>query len=416
MAKRGHHVQVVCVEHVDQGPRLGVAAEETIYEGIRVHRLSFRMANSPDPQRWEYENLWIGDYLREFLARENPDVFHLISGYLLSGSSLQAAHELKIPSVITLTDFWFLCPRITLLRSNGELSSPPINPAQCARCLGEEKRRYRIPGKVAPGLMDLFWRNQDEKARHLGARQSFLQSALQQADLLISPSQFLRSVYIEAGVDPEKIIFLRHGVDSPAIDRSIPPEKPTGELRIGYLGQIVWHKGVHILEEAVRQVPDKRLKLRIYGNASAFPKYAETIRRYAAADPRIELAGAYQGEQEQAQILRELDAIVVPSLWYENCPLVVLEAFSNRIPVIASDLGGLSELVTHGENGLLFPAGSAQGLALQLRRLLDDPDLLPRLRRGVEPGQSVREEMDRLEQTLHQVRLSQPKVTLRIAP
>jgi len=92
-----------------------------------------------------------------------------------------------------------------------------------------------------------------------------------------------------------------------------------------------------------------------------------------------------------------LDVVVVPSLWYENSPNVILEAFAHRTPVIVSDLGGMAELVEEGVNGLCFPPGEAASLATALRRLIEEPGLLARLRAGIKPVKTVAEEMTELQ-------------------
>jgi glycosyltransferase involved in cell wall biosynthesis len=394
---RGHEMRVVCVEHIDTGPDGSVAWEDGVYDGIAVRRLSFNLAAAPDPLRWEYDNLWIGHHLQEFLSEHRPDVFHLIGGYLMSGRALQVVHQLGIPTVVTLTDFWFLCRRISMLRSNGQVSTLPINAAICVRCLGEEKRRYRLSGRIAPRLMDAFWRLRKSRIRNVEARMTFLHQMLNQVNVIISPSQFLRSIFIEAGVEPERIILSRQGRDFPSLKSEMLQKMPSPGLRVGYIGQIAWHKGVHVLFEAARQMPDASLSVRAYGDTTSFPEYTARLRRLIAGDERLELAGVYP-RQRLSQVLRELDVIVVPSLWYENSPNAILEAFGHRTPVIASNLGGMAELVRDGENGLLFAPGDAEGLARQLRRLLDDPRVLPALRTGIGPVKSVAQEMDELEE------------------
>jgi glycosyltransferase involved in cell wall biosynthesis len=394
---RDHEVRVVCVECIDAGPDGSVAWEDDFYDGIAVRRLSFNLAAAPDPFRWEYDNPWIGHHLKEFLSEHRPDVFHLISGYLMSGRALRVAHQLDIPTVVTLTDFWFLCSRISMLRSNGQISTLPINAVTCARCLGEEKRRYRLPGRIAPGLMDAFWRSRKTRLRNIEARMTFLRQTLDQVNVIISPSQFLRSVFIEAGVEPERIIFSRQGRDFPDLTPETLEKTPSSDLRVGYVGQIAWHKGVHVLFEVARRMPDVPLIMRAYGDTTPFPEYTARLRRLIAGDKRLKLAGVYRC-QEASQVLRELDVIVVPSLWYENSPNAILEAFAHRTPVVASNLGGMAELVRDGENGLLFAPGDANDLARQLRRLLDDPSLLPTLRAGIGLVKSVAQEMDELEE------------------
>lgn len=393
----GYDVYVVCVEAIDAGNGHSLTVKDDAYDGLPVRRLSFNLAAAPHPFRWAYDNPWIGGHLRGYLAELVPDLLHLISGYIMSGSTLRAAMDLRIPTVVTLTDFWFLCPRITLLRSNGQLCAPPFDPVTCARCLGEERRRYRLPGRIAPGLMNVFWRLQKTQIRNVEARMTFLRQTLNQVDAIISPSQFLRSIFIEAGVKPERIIFSRQGRDFPGLTPEMLKKTPSSGLRVGYIGQIARHKGVHVLFEAVRRMPDVPLSVRAYGDTTPFPEYTACLHRLIAGDERLELAGVYR-RQEVSRVLRELDVIVVPSLWYENSPNVILEAFAHRTPVVASNLGGMAEMVRDGENGLLFAPGDANDLARQLRRLLDDPRLLSALCAGIGPVTSVAQEMDELEE------------------
>jgi len=92
-----------------------------------------------------------------------------------------------------------------------------------------------------------------------------------------------------------------------------------------------------------------------------------------------------------------VDIVVMPSLWYENSPNIILECFAHRTPVIASNLGGMAELVQHDENGLLFSPGNTQDLANQIQRLLDEPDVVRRLQAGIPPVKGLSQEIDELE-------------------
>lgn len=404
---RGHTVRVVCVEHVDRGPTVGVDWQDDVYEGVAVRRLSFNWQTAPDPRAFEYRNPWIGDHLRAWLAEERPDVFHLVSGYLLTGTALHAAYDLAIPSIVTLTDFWFLCPRISMLQSDGQVSGLPIDPARCARCLGEARNLVRRLGRLLPGPMAVYWRLRRDLAGHIEARLAYLRRALGLASKIISVSQFVRNLHIEAGVAPERIVFLRQGLDLGHLTPEALVKPPSDQLRVGYLGQIAELKGVHVLAEAARKIHDARLTVRIYGNADRFPVYTSRLRAIIDADPRLQFAGEYRGAADLTRVLRDLDVIVVPSLWYENSPTVILEAFAHRLPVVASDFGGMAELVRHEQDGLRFALGDAGSLAGQLQRLLDEPDLLPRLRAGIGPVKTVAEETDGLEAIYSEVRARQ---------
>jgi glycosyltransferase involved in cell wall biosynthesis len=397
LQSRGHAVKVVCIENVNQGPTGAVAWVDEIFDGISVRRLSFDRAFIPDPTRWEYDNLWIGQHLDRLFDEFQPDIFHLISGYLMSGRPIWVAQEHHIPTVVSLEDFWFLCPRITMFRSDGKLSTLPIDPVVCARCLAGEKRRFKFLNQVAPALMEGYWHFQKSKAQGIQARTAFLNETLQKVDRLIVRSKFLKSTYLNAGAAPEKLVFSRQGLDFPTLAPEERSPKIGRSLRVGYLGQIAWHKGIHVLLEAVRRMPDAPIEVKVYGNTERFPAYTTQLKRIITGDQRISLAGSYNGYADEIRILRNLDVIVVPSLWYENSPNVILEAFAQRIPVIATDLGGMAELVQPEENGLLFEMGSSEDLARQLERLVLEPGLLPRLQAGIGPVKRISEEIDELE-------------------
>jgi len=402
MRARGHEVAVVCVEYTDRGPDGGVTWEDGLYDGIPVRRLSFDLSAAPDRFRWEYDNAWIGVHLRRYLAERAPDLFHLIGGYLLSGRALRTAQEMGIPTVLTLTDFWFLCPRIQMWRSDGRLCQAVPEAVACARCLAEEKRRYRLLGRIAPGLADAFWRSRRGLVSRIEARRVFLLGVLNRTGCIVSPSRFLRRFFVRAGVAPGKIAFIRQGRDFSALGPGDLDKPASPHLRVGYIGQIAPHKGVHILFAAARRMPHAPLQVHAYGDTSRFPRYTAELRRLARGDERLRLDGAFPKEA-LSRVLRELDVVVVPSLWYENSPNVILEAFAHHTPVIVGDVGGMAELVEDGVSGLHFRRGDVEDLTRQLRRLLDRPALLERLREGIPSVKTVAEEMDELDQIYDQV-------------
>ncbi len=395
---RGHSVQVICVEAIDVACNDRITWSDDLYKGVPVRRLSFNLAAAPNPERWEYDNVWIGDHLTKYLQERTPDLFHLFSGYLLTGRTLLVAKQLGIPTLVTLTDFWFLCRRFTLLRSDGSLSTLPIDAAVCARCIAEERRLPRLLGKVAPGLMSTYWRMREDKVHAVEERIDFCLHALNSADIIINRSHFLGQVYAEAGTAQEKMVFCRQGFEGlpTYLHKPNNAEAPRPPLRVIYLGQISHHKGVHTLLEALQQIDQANIEVSIYGDIERFPNYVAKLRQIAGQDARIHLKGLVQPDQISA-LLQKSDVLVVPSIWYENSPNTIAEAFAHGVPVIASNLGGMAELVQHEQNGLVFGAGDAKDLAQQLQRLVDETDLLSRLQNGIEPVKSIAEEIDELE-------------------
>jgi glycosyltransferase involved in cell wall biosynthesis len=175
--------------------------------------------------------------------------------------------------------------------------------------------------------------------------------------------------------------------------------KPKSDtLRIGYIGQIISIKGVHILIEAYRKMCQGRnVRLEIWGGLEKDPEYTGRLKAMISGEPSITLQGRF-AHDDLAEVFSKIDVLVVPSLWYENAPLVIQEAFATRTPVIATNVGGMAEMVSAESNGLLFERGNPDDLARQLQRLVDDSSLLDRLMAGIPRVKTVQEEVTELEQ------------------
>ncbi len=405
----GHRVDVICVESVSEGTLEPQCVSEE-YEGIPVHRLLFNLALAPDPRRWEFWNPQLGEWFGRFLEEHRPDLVHLQGGYLLTGSVARAAQAAGLPVILTLHDFWFLCPRIHLQRPDGTLCEVPDDPAECAWCLLTEKRRYRLPDRVSRGLVGRLAQNLlrpsipghltgwSARVETMHERRQRLAEVLHAMDLLIVPSRFLERIFIQrGGVVPDLLYYSRYGLDDMWAQPPARLDSPNGRLRIGYIGQIAPHKGVHVLLKAVRQLEnaDGPWELRIYGDTTRFPQYAQHLRRLAGGHPHIRFEGQVENRHIPA-VLADLDVLVVPSLWYENAPLTILEAHAAGVPVIASDLGGMAEMVRDPQDGLRFRPGDDRDLARQIRQFLDEPDFFTRLRRGIRPERLIRDEVAEL--------------------
>lgn len=407
---QGHAIAVVCVESIsDDASGAGLRVEREDYDELAVYRLYFNLARTPDPFRWSYWNPDMGTWFEGFLREQAPDVLHLNSGYLLSGSVIPAAQAAGVPIVLVLHDYWFLCPRLTLQRPDGGLTVSPNRPEDCAWCLMTQSRRYRLPDVASRGLVGRLataWlgRSRSPRVEAIEERRRLLRQALGQVTAFVAPSRFLRAIYIGQGLPPERFHLMPYGLDmrfwrpAPSNPAKIQPDRqPSAVLRVGYLGQLVPHKGVHILVEAFRRLSlpgrgGREAQLTLYGDPDRNLNYVRRLRQLANGEPRITFAGAYDNRRV-AEVLAGMDVCVVPSTWYENAPTVILEAQASGVPVITADLGGMAELVHHDVDGLLFRPGDADDLARQLQRLLDEPDLLPRLRANAPPVTTIDEQM-----------------------
>ncbi len=161
-----------------------------------------------------------------------------------------------------------------------------------------------------------------------------------------------------------------------------PPPRP----HFGFLGSLAWQKGVHVLVEAFNRL-SPAAALTIYGSDSAFPEYAAQVKA-AARHPHLRFAGSLDYRHVGAA-LRQMDCLVAPSVWYENSPLVIQEAFAVGLPVVASRLGALTEKVQEGVTGYLFAPGDSADLARVLQRLVEEPARLQALRAAIAPGPDI---------------------------
>jgi glycosyltransferase involved in cell wall biosynthesis len=177
---------------------------------------------------------------------------------------------------------------------------------------------------------------------------------------------------------------------------SLPPEihvakQPSRKLRLAFIGTLDHTKGPHVALEAVRRLPrDQAVELAVYGDPYANPLYFARLKQVAGSDPRIKFVGTFPNEQI-GEILSRIDLLIIPSLWYENTPLVLYSAFATKTPVLVSNIGSLADAVRHGEGGLAFEMGNPEDLARQIQSVLDDRSLLERLRQGIPPVKPIEE-------------------------
>jgi glycosyltransferase involved in cell wall biosynthesis len=156
-------------------------------------------------------------------------------------------------------------------------------------------------------------------------------------------------------------------------------------------------KGIDVLINAFKAIKDEDIRLELYGPVSEGEpdSYLKEIIRLAEADPRINLRGSVTQEQID-KVYENIDVLVVPSLWYENAPLTVLESLRFGTPVICSDVEGITELITDGLNGLVFKRNNSEALRSSMLRLINEGSLIEQLRTGTRGIKSVEENAEEL--------------------
>lgn len=248
---------------------------------------------------------------------------------------------------------------------------------------------YRAAECVADGVA-AFSPRAAEGVLH---RTNWSRRVLEEVDAFISPSRFLRDFFIQRGLPAGKIEYLDNGFE-PADPWIVRPVRLP--LRFGYMGTWIPSKGVDLVLRAFQAIDPTEARLAMYGFFPGYDGYDdyETYLR-SLSSPAVEWCGRYASRDIDA-VLAGLDVLIVPSIWWENSPLTIHEAFRAGVPVIAGDAGGMAELLGSG-GGLLFRHRDADDLRRVVKRIIASPGIADDLRRSIPGVQSISGHVDRLE-------------------
>lgn len=428
LSQRGHCVTIFYRRSVE-----GVGLNARDEDGVRIWAAWSGLVTSNRRFLATFGEPYVLQAFRQVIAETQPDLVHLQHLMGLPVALVHHLQRLKLPFIITLHDYWWVCANAQLLTNySQQVCAGPRAYLNCARCAlvraGQPHLWPAIPLITGP----LAWRNY------------LLRQVMHAARRLIAPTQFVRNWYAGRGVPLEKFVVIPHGLEYPSFGSlpeqtpetpPIPPalssprqrgeeretrllsamerelggevipdlsalelgsqgeRNPNDPIRFAYIGGLSWQKGVHILVRAFSQmVPGGELW--IAGDESADLAYASRLRTQAT--PNVRFLGRLS-RAEVWQILAQIDVVVIPSLWYETFSIIVSEAFAAGVPVIASRLGPLADRVHDGVDGLLVPPGDWRALRSALLRFLQDPTLLPRLRAGIRPVPTLQEHIQEIE-------------------
>uniref|UniRef100_UPI0022EB6D0A glycosyltransferase n=1 Tax=Falsiroseomonas oryzae TaxID=2766473 RepID=UPI0022EB6D0A len=300
--------------------------------------------------------------LGPLVTRLRPDAIHLHHPLAWGVETLDLLRRLapRAALVVTLHDYFAICPREgQLLRRDGRLCHGP-SPEGCRRC---------VP---------------DRSAAEFALRRAHLAGALAGADMLVAPSECLRDRFVAAGYDPARITVIRNGVAAmpPAPPRAAPDGRRDRFAMFGTIGRF---KGALLALDASARLSaaGEAHGLALHGPVPPqAPAFRSEFEAALAAAPAARHHGIYLPD-EMAGLIQRADWVLVPSLWWENAPLVILEAFRHRRPVICTDVGGMAELVRDDVDGLHAPRGNAEGWAATMRRAVATSGLWDRLAAGI---------------------------------
>lgn len=395
-------VAVLCVDKWGEGDHYLNGQIDEIRNGIPIRRLLVNWKKAPRPFDWLYDSPVLGEQAHNFLSQFQPDVVHVGSCYTLSARPVYIAQELGLPIVMHLHDYWTICARLTLLHKNNTICTGPDSAWKCQQCLLAGTKFWKLSSLMMQGSIRKLLL--EEMAKYnwitrlpslhgmLGDMQKrfrYVLGACKKADILVTPTAFARDLLEAHGIEKGRIRVIPNGNNLEWVNGL--RRNPSHPIRIGFLGNVIPTKGVHILIDAYKLLLQdySQINLEIWGDFGSKPEYYLALRSMATDD--IKFGGRYESD-DLPSILANLDVVVVPSIWYETHGIVIQEAFAAGLPVIVSAGTSLTESVTDEVNGLHFQMGSATDLANKLRRLIEEPGLLDKLSANIPSVRTIEED------------------------
>jgi len=374
--------------------------------------------NNTFRRSYSFEDLYINRSIeKEFekiLDEINPDIVHIQHLAFLSIGLLKNIKERNIPVVFTLHDYWLICPNCQLLRRDLSLcdGNDVIQCIDCLDCLYIKRLPKKIflciRNVIPKGFLNFFRKIYLDCAKgatdilfaknKIEVRINYMKEIFELVDIFVAPSKFLMEMFIKFGIPENKIRFIRNGIDSKPLE-SFRKKNSSDKMRFGFIGTMLPAKGLDILINAFNMIQNKKVELKIYGKlfpCDGFEYYLKRIKKLAK-NSNIKFMGEFHN-RDIAKVFSEIDILVVPSIWNENSPLVIQEAFLYRIPVIASRAGGIPELVNDGVNGLLFSAGDIRDLKEKLEYIIGDYKIINRFKENMPEIKSIKKNAEELEE------------------
>jgi glycosyltransferase involved in cell wall biosynthesis len=405
LQERGHEVEVFCSEKILS--RRSYSLFKRDVDGLTCHV----MVNNLEYENFSetFANPRAEGAFQRVLKEFAPDIVHVQHLMLLSLGIPRISRSSGARVLMTLNDFWLSCVRFgQLLLPDGSLCSGP-NLTDCENCLQDFRFSQGKGEKAVIKLLQttrelsgvdlaplVYWaqdrsqwlqrrksKNPDQEAQ-AGASQNLkeelkhrirkVQLLIEQVDLFLSPSATVADRMVQWGIPRNKMRVSRYGIDTKPFENLKEREQDDGRIAFGYVGTLAPHKGVHILMQAMQKLPPEICELHVFGSDNHYGDYGRMLRELADG-----LNVTFHGALDRSEIGRafeQIDCLVMPSLWLENSPVVIQEAFAARVPVIASGQGGMAELIQDGRSGRLFPAGDVRALTMHMASVIQNPTTL----------------------------------------
>jgi len=330
------------------------------YEFDSVSVISFRHGKLNPINNFKIIYSDLDNELKSLLQKEKItkyDLAHVVHP-LRVGSAIRIIKNLNIPVLLTLTDYWTICPRVQLIKPNYEICNGPNGGIKCAT--------------------ECYYNLQQMKNRLKNAKVLF-----NMADIITVPSNLVKYVFENNGINKKNIQVINHGLDYRSFNKiNNKIYSKNSPITFGFIGPNLKHKGVHVLIEAFSKVKLNKMKLRIYGPSLHEKDYQNELKRLSAADKRITLMGEFD-YKNLSDLLSEIDIAIFPSIWYETYCLALTECLAHGVPVIASKTVGSAIEFINEESGWLFETGDVVELSKIIEKIVKNPEIINNLKKKI---------------------------------
>ncbi|MFN8256708.1 MAG: glycosyltransferase [Bacteroidales bacterium] len=384
LIKLGYRVSVII-------PSVGRASSQYEYEGIRVYSFKVPLKTSPAEMNGLHEPSGLDEFKR-LLQQIKPDIFHLHTlSRSMHAEHLKTAGSLGIKTVFTshLSDNF--CVRGNLMRFGKIQCNGLVGRNKCLACYINQKKSYSpLISKISSFFLNLFFIKSPLISKYpafriIDFKLEQISKLAEYSDHNIALGSWLEEIYKLNGLKKTSII--KQGVDAQfiKIKEVIPYNLP---IKLGFIGRMHPLKNIDLLLSVLKTFHMQfDLMIITIPFEDELEYYKKVKNEYHAIGFNLWFENL--DKKQVAEKLELVDLLVLPSK-YEAAPLVIIEAFAKKIPVIASDYIAMKEMVQHNVNGLLFKNGDGESLKEQLTRLINEPELIQKLSQNIEPVRSFR--------------------------
>jgi glycosyltransferase involved in cell wall biosynthesis len=379
----------------------------------------------------DYSN-WLDKIFIRFIKERKIDVIHINEFFGFSTNIFDFIKDEKIKLVITVHEYWWLCPHRVMVDFNNKICAGPNDIKKCSFCVSKTRNKNTVEKelfinkfkndfpiltkellKLRPkqkiedreavlSFNDLNHENFDDGnlQNDLKRRLEKMIIALNKADIVIGVSQDVKRHLTKYGVKSDKIK-VQH-IGSTIAENNIAHTKKVVKDKIvfGFIGGVGYYKGVHQLVEAFSKLQEElkhKAYLKIYGKYDE--NYLQAIENNFIITEedkkRITFFGKFT-PKDIPQITNEVDINVLPSLCADTAPQTIFESFSNGLSIIAPNVGGFPDFITDGKNGLIYEKASVKGLSECLAQIIQNPELISEFNRNIPKCKTMKENVDEL--------------------